>query len=301
MLQKPYDVIIVGGSYAGLSAAMTLGRSLKQVLVIDSGLPCNRNAPHSHNFITQDGETPTAITAKAKQQVLTYQNVEFINGRAIHAAKQADHFVIQTDSGTPIETKKILFTTGVIDVLPEISGFEVGWGISIIHCPYCHGYEVKGEKTGVLGNGDLGFEYVKMISNWTKNLSLFTHGPSVLTKEQTQIIEAHQIRIVEAPIHLIVQEAGYINCLILEDGSSHPLSVLYAKTPFRQHCGLPLQLGCEMTQEGFIMVDDFQRTTVPGIYAAGDNTTPFRSVAAAVAAGSKAGAFINKALIDENF
>ncbi len=188
MEQKHFDVIIVGGSYSGLSAAMSLGRSLRQVLVIDSGLPCNRQTPHSHNFITQDGEVPTVISAKAKLQVDFYKTVQFFNGLAVQANKTKVGFEIKTDSGEVFTSKKVLFATGVKDLLPEIKGLAECWGISVLHCPYCHGYEVKTEKTAIIANGEMAFEYAKLISNWTKDLRLLTNGKSALTSEQTKIL-----------------------------------------------------------------------------------------------------------------
>ena len=179
--QTNFEVIIVGGSYSGLSAAMSLGRSLRQVLVIDSGLPCNRQTPHSHNFITQDGEVPAVISAKAKLQVDFYKTVQFFNGLAIQAIKTNDGFEIKTDSGEAFTSKKVLFATGVKDLLPEIKGLAECWGISVLHCPYCHGYEVKTEKTAIIANGEMAFEYAKLISNWTKDLRLLTNGKSALT------------------------------------------------------------------------------------------------------------------------
>ena len=170
MKQKNFDVIIVGGSYSGLSAAMSLGRSLREVLVIDSGLPCNRQTPYSHNFITQDGEKPAAISAKAKLQVALYKTIHFYNGLAVEAVKRENGFEISTKSGEVFSARKILFATGVKDLLPEIKGFGDCWGISVLHCPYCHGYEVKNEKTAFIANGEMAFEYAKLISNWTKDL-----------------------------------------------------------------------------------------------------------------------------------
>lgn len=169
MEQKHFEVIIIGGSYSGLSAAMSLGRSLRQVLVIDSGLPCNRQTPHSHNFITQDGEKPAVISAKAKLQVDIYKTVQFYNGLAVKALKTESGFEIETESGVVFTSRKVLFATGVKDLLPEIEGFAACWGISVLHCPYCHGYEVKNEKTAIIANGEMGFEYAKLISNWTKD------------------------------------------------------------------------------------------------------------------------------------
>src|SRR5690606_37550650 len=159
-----YDVIIVGGSYAGLSAAMALGRSLRKVLVIDSGFPCNRQTPHSHNFITQDGETPFAISQKAREQVMRYPTVRFLDDLALGAAKTATGFTVSTKSGDTFLSRKLITATGIADQLPEIKGFAACWGISVIHCPYCHGYEFRNQRTGILANGDRAFHLASLVS-----------------------------------------------------------------------------------------------------------------------------------------
>lgn len=200
MKQKNFDVIIVGGSYSGLSAAMSLGRSLRQVLVIDSGLPCNRQTPYSHNFITQDGEKPAVISAKAKLQVDLYKTVYFYNGLAVEAVKRDNGFEISTESGEVFSSRKVLFATGVKDLLPEIKGFEDCWGISVLHCPYCHGYEVRNEKTAIIANGEMAFEYAKLISNWTKDLRLCTNGKSTMTLEQIDALKKHGVSVFEDEI-----------------------------------------------------------------------------------------------------
>ncbi|MEP6805077.1 MAG: NAD(P)/FAD-dependent oxidoreductase [Flavobacterium sp.] len=299
--QNKYDVIIIGGSYSGLSAAMSLGRSLRHVLVIDSGLPCNRQTPHSHNFITQDGEEPAVISAKAKLQVEFYDTVEFYQGLAISADKTDIGFEIKTDSGKVFSAKKVLFATGVKDLLPEIPGFAECWGISVIHCPYCHGYEVKKEKTAVVANGNMGFEYAKMISNWTKDLRLITNGKSTLTWEQTQILNKHNVEIIEDEIDAIEHQNGNIQNIIFRNETKISVKAIYFKAPFKQHCTLPETLGCELTEQGLLKVDGFQKTTVPGIFASGDCHIQARSVAMAVSSGSFAGAMINKEIIDEEF
>ena len=181
---KDFDVIIVGGSYSGLAAGMALGRSLRRVLIIDSGKPCNRQTPHSHNFITQDGKTPKEIATLAKQQVEKYETVTFFNGLATNGVKTKEGFEIQTASGETFFAKKIIFATGIKDIMADIEGYADCWGISVLHCPYCHGYEVRNEITGILGNGEYGFEFSGLISNWTKKLTLFTNGKSTLTTEQ---------------------------------------------------------------------------------------------------------------------
>jgi thioredoxin reductase len=299
--KNKYDVIIIGGSYSGLSAAMSLGRSLRHVLVIDSGLPCNRQTPHSHNFITHDGEKPAIISAKAKLQVEFYDTVEFYQSLAVSADKTDIGFEIKTESGKVFSAKKVLFATGVKDLLPEIPGFAECWGISVIHCPYCHGYEVKKEKTAVVANGDMGFEYAKMISNWTKDLRLITNGKSTLTWEQTQILKKHNVEIIEDEIDAIEHQNGNVQNIIFRNESKISVKAIYFKAPFKQHCTLPETLGCELTEQGLLKVDGFQKTTVPGIFASGDCHIQARSVAMAVSSGSFAGAMINKEIIDEDF
>ena len=296
-----YDVIIIGGSYSGLSAAMSLGRSLRQVLVIDSGLPCNRQTPHSHNFITHDGEKPAVISAKAKTQVDFYDTVKFYKGLAISAIKTESGFEIETQSGKIFTSKKVLFATGVKDLLPEIPGFAECWGISVLHCPYCHGYEVKKEKTAIVANGDMGFEFSKMISNWTKDLRLLTNGKSTLTIEQTQILKNHKVEIIEDEIESLEHQNGNVQQIIFKNQTKTTVKAIYFKAPFEQHCPLPESLGCELTENGLLKVDALQKTTIQGVFASGDCHIQARSVAMAVSSGSFAGAMINKEIIDEEF
>ncbi len=299
--RKHYDVIVVGGSYSGLAAAMTLGRALKQVLVIDDHKPCNRQTPQSHNFITQDGKSPGEIAALARQQVENYSTVEFFDGRAVQGAKTESGFEITTESGQKFTAKKLIFASGINDLLPELEGIAECWGISVLHCPYCHGYEVKNEPTGVLGNGDYGFEFSAFISNWTKDLTLFTNGKSLLTKEQTASLQKRNITIFEKEIAKLEHRQGYLQQLVFKDGTVHPLKAMYTHSPFTQKSTIPQNLGCFITEEGYIQVDALQKTSIAGVYACGDNTTRLRSVAVAVAQGTTAGMMLAKEMILEEF
>lgn len=298
---QTYDVIIAGGSYAGLSAAMALGRARRQVLIVDSGKPCNRQTPHSHNFLTQDGATPASIAATAKAQVLQYPGIHFKEGEVTSATPTTEGFTVTTATGEQFAAQKLLFATGVKDEMPAIKGFAESWGISVIHCPYCHGYEVKETPTGILANGDDAFEYVKMIRNWTSQLTIFTNGPSTLTAEQLEKIHKHRIDVNEKEIAEIIHAGGQIKELLFKDGSTFALNALYHKPAFRQHCTVPEALGCELTPAGHIVVNEFQASTVPGVYVAGDATTAFRAVSMSVAAGTLAGAMISRELIISKF
>lgn len=300
-IHKNFDVIIIGGSYSGLSAAMSLGRALKQVLVIDNGKPCNRQTPHSHNFITHDGKTPRQITQEAKEQVLKYDTVSFHDGLAISGTNTENGFEIRTELGQIFQAKKIIFATGMKDIMPDINGFAECWGISILHCPYCHGYEARHEKTGIIGNGEYGFEFSKMINNWTKNLTLFTNGKSTLTEEQTAKLQKHNIRIVETGIASLEHQNGKISAIKFADDSQETMTAIYTKPKMLQHCNIPQQLGCELTEQNLIKVDMFQKTTVSGVFACGDNASPMRAVASAVATGNIAGAMTNREIIEDEF
>ncbi len=298
---QQFDVIIVGGSYSGLAAGMALGRALRRVLIVDSGLPCNRQTPYSHNFITQDGVPPLEIAALARQQVARYATVELRNGLVTDAIRTEHGFDVQVDSSTAYSAAKLVFATGVRDVMPDITGFAECWGISVLHCPYCHGYEVRDEVTGVFGNGDKAFELTRLISNWTKELTLFTNGPSTLTDEQAAKLRGHNIRIVETELAELEHAQGDLERIHFKGGNAASIKALYSLTAFEQHCSIPQRLGCELTQEGYITVDPQQRTTMHGIYACGDNTTRLRTVANAVAMGTTAGMMLNKELIAEEF
>lgn len=292
-----YDVIIIGGSYAGLSAAMALGRAMRHVLIIDSGKPCNRQTPHSHNFLTQDGNTPASIAKMGRAQVLQYPTIEFTEGEVTRVEGKNDQFVVYNSEGQAIAARKILFATGIKDLMPEIKGFADCWGISVIHCPYCHGYEYRHEQTGILANGDQAFEFARLINNWTKKLTVFTNGASTITESQREQLLKLNIGVIETAVQEIRHTDGFLEELLFGDGSSSKMTALYAKIPFGQHSNIPAKLGCQMTDTGYIQTDDFQKTSIPGIYAAGDNSTMVRSISVTVGTGTKAGAFINHELI----
>ncbi len=298
---KIFDIIIVGGSFAGLSAAMTLGRSLRHVLIIDAGKPCNQQTPHAHNFITQDGEAPATITAKVREQVLRYPTVSLLQNTVVKAQQKDGLFKIHTAAGEQFSAKKLLLATGIKDLMPPIPGFTECWGISALHCPYCHGYEVKEEHIAIMGNGDTGFELVKLIYNWSKNLTLFTNGKSTLTKLQSEKLAQYNVAVVEPAMMRIAHDRGYIKQLVLQDGTQHPTTALFARLDFVQHSDISTQLGCEHSITGHITTDELGKTSIHGLYAAGDNASPLRSIAMASATGQKAGAAINKALIEESF
>jgi thioredoxin reductase len=299
-MDTDFEVIIIGGSYAGLSAAMALGRASRKTLVIDSGLPCNRHTPHSHNFLTRDGEKPEVLRSIAIEQVIQYPTVDLLNDKVADAIKTHEGFEVITDSGRRFTGKKMLFATGIYDVMPKVDGFEDCWGISAVHCPYCHGYEFKAQKTGILGNGEAVYHYAMLLKQWTDDLVIFSNGTFQVTPQQASAISQQNIPVIEDEICCVRHNKGYMTEIVLKDGPEHTINVLYHRPDFIQHSNLPETLGC-LFDDGYIQTDFLQKTSIEGVYAAGDCATPMRSVANAVATGSKAGAAINMDLCAAEF
>jgi thioredoxin reductase len=299
--QNHYDVIIIGGSYAGLSAAMSLGRSLRNVLIVDSGKPCNASTPHSHNFLTQDGKTPSAIASIARDQLTHYSSVNFQDDVAVNATKTVTGFELTLQLGKNVTGKKLVFATGIKDQLPDIPGLSSCWGISVVHCPYCHGYEYRDKKTAILGNGEAAMHYALLVSNLTKDLTILTNGKQDFSEDQMAKLRKHAISVVESEVAAVEHKDGQIQNVVLRDGKRMSFEAVYYKPAFKQHSEIPERLGCEITEQGHLKIDPFQKTTVDGVFACGDNSSAMRSVANAVAAGNFTGAVINKELAGGEF
>lgn len=293
MTENQFDVIIVGGSIAGLSAALTLGRALRSVIVIDGCAPCNRTSPYSHNFITQDGSRPSDIVANARKQIDKYPTVSFFHDEVVDAKKENDSFKAVTHTGKVFRARRLLLCTGLSDLMPEIAGFSECWGISILHCPYCHGYEIKNRPTAVMANGEAAFHVAMLIYNWTKQITVLTNGVSQLRQQEYDALQALGVSVIEREILRVKHTDGNLETVIFKDGSEFAVGAMYASIPFRQQSPLAENLGCKMTAKGHIEVDDQHRTSVPGIYAAGDNTAEHRAISVAAASGTVAGFTIN--------
>ncbi|GAA4432310.1 FAD-dependent oxidoreductase [Ravibacter arvi] len=298
---RSFEAVIVGGSYAGLSAAMALGRALRKVLIIDSALPCNRQTPHSHNFITHDGEKPGAIAEKARAQVLKYDTVTFRRDEVVGGTKSMGGFELTTRSGATFNAEKLIFATGIKDTMPAIKGFAACWGISVIHCPYCHGYEYRGQNTGIMANGEKALHLASLVNNLTGKITILTSGQPDFSSGQLEKLDSRGIQVVSTPVSEIEHDGGHVRSVVFEDGRKMELDAVYAAIPFTQHSDLPFLLGCELTEHGRIKVDAGQKTTVNGIFACGDNSSPMRSVASAVSTGNIAGAMLNHGLTMERF
>lgn len=301
MDKKEFEVIIIGGSYAGLSTAMTLGRSLRDTLIIDAGKPCNRQTPHSHNFLTQDGSTPQEISEIAKSQLSKYDSIKFYEGLAVNGKRISKGYEITTSNGDIFTAKKLVFATGIKDIMPDIPGFSQCWGISVVHCPYCHGYEIRNKKTAIIANGERAFHLASLVNNLSKEITIITSGKNNFEENQLKKLNQYNIKIVEKEILTIEHTNGQLENIVFKDGSTADYECAYASVPFEQNSKIPEILGCKFTEHGHIEINSMQKTTEDGIFASGDNSTMMRSVAIAVSSGNISGAVINNELTQESF
>lgn len=295
-----FEVVIIGGSYAGLAAGLAFGRSMRTTLIIDNGTPANRFTSQAHNLLTHDGKTPGEISLLAKQDLEPYKTVEFCRNMVTGIEHGSKGFHVTTSDARVVTARKVLFATGITDKLPAIVGLDACWGTSVLHCPYCHGYEYRQQPTGILASGAVAFEFAKLISNWTKDLHVLTNNEPGLDTAMVKELEKHAVKIHSEKIISVQHSGGHLENVLFKNGKTLQLNAMYARPEMIQQTSLPQSLGCEMNDH-LLKVDGFQQTTVPGIYAAGDNCSMMRSLAGAIASGSFAGASINRQLITEDF
>lgn len=293
-----YEVIIVGGSFAGLSAALTLGRSLREVLIIDASNPCNAASPLAHNLIGHEGQAPMEILENMRQQVLAYESVTYMRGLVQGISGHEDEFEVATDSGLSFTCRKILLASGVIDILPEIDGLSDCWGKSAIHCPYCHGYELKGKKIGILSHGQAALDMALLIGQWCPQVTVLSNTHDDIGFDQRRILKERGIALIESEISAVEQQSGNLTAVCFSDGTREPFEALYLRPGVTQS-RLILDLGVALNDHGFIESDHAERTSIPGIYAAGDCSNMSRSLAQAIGAGNRAGMCINHDLLVE--
>lgn len=290
-----FDALIIGGSFAGLSAAMSLGRARRKVLLLDAGRPCNHMVKAAHNLIMHDGASPHRMLSDAREQLAAYPTITLVNATATRVEGSDGSFTVHSDLGVHTASK-ILLATGVRDLALPIAGFAECWGISVLHCPFCHGYEVVDQPLAVLADGPMGFELARTIRNWSRDLTLLTNGPSSLEVDQQRELTDHGIRIEQRTIAELVHREGHLSQVKFKDGDGVALSAVFARPPFALPEELIGTLGCSLSESGHIHVDPMQRTSVAGVFAAGDVTSPMRSLAFAMAAGNMAGAVITHSL-----
>jgi thioredoxin reductase len=294
-----YDAIIIGGSFAGLSAAIYLARARRSVLVIDAGKPRNRFAAQSHGLFAQDGSSPGAMIKTAREQVSAYPTVSFVDGVAADAWKEDGRLVVALEDGAVHSSARLLLAFGVSDVLPKITGLAERWGQSVIHCPYCHGYEFSERRLGVLQLSPVSQHQALLISEWGPT-TFFLNGGAAPDDAVLEQFKKRGIVIESRPIGALVGPGADLSHVQLSDGATLALDALYIGP--RQYLTSPIaeQMGCKLNEGPFgpsIAVDDMKMTSVPDVYAAGDITKGGgHTVTFASADGVTAGLAIHRSL-----
>jgi thioredoxin reductase len=297
-----HDALIVGGSYAGLAAALVLARARRNVLVVDAGLPRNRFASHAHGVLGHDGRPGSDILADARAQLAAYPSARFVQGQVESISGDNGRFVAHTAQGETIGARRILLASGVSDQLPALPGLAERWGRTVVHCPYCHGYEIGGGAIGVLATMPMSAQSALLIADWG-DVTLFTHEQEVPDADLRARLERRGVRIEAVPVVSIEGASTDELVVRLRDGRNLPLRALFVAAQQRMASPLAASLGCafEDTIVGPIIRSDAQKlTSVEGIYAAGDAARAPGNITLATADGVMAGVGLHHSLIAED-
>lgn len=296
---KLLDVAIIGGGPAGLSAALILGRARKQAVLIDEGRPRNAVTREAHGFLTRDGISPNEFRGLAKEQLSNYPSVSLAEDTVMSIEGEDGCFRLKTAQGKRITSRKLLIAVGMKDRPLDIPGLSEVYGKSAFVCPYCDGWELKDEPLVVISRGAALMHFAPLLSGWTKRFVVCTNGPDELNEAEREELRNHQIPLFDSPIRLIDSSAGMVKQVVLEDGRALPCTGIFFKPELVPGSDLPQSLGCRVSEEGVVSVDEFGKSSVPGIYAAGDAASRMHQAIAAAASGAMAAAAINNELNKE--
>ena len=302
MASITHDVAVIGGSFAGLSAAMQLARARRRVLILDSGSPRNRFAHASHGFLGQDGRAPAEILDIARAQVLAYSTAEFRRDPAMRAEARDGAFEVTLASGASERARRLVLASGVIDDLQDIPGLRERWGQTVLHCPYCHGYEVADRRLGVLAVGEMSVHQALLLPDWSDSVTMFVNGAFDPTADQLERLERRGVRVDSRPVLGLVGEgAALTGVRVVTDGGDAIVGIDALFTGSRTRMASPIaeQLGCAFDDGPFgpvIRTDSKKETTVPGVYAAGDAARVPHNATWASSDGVMAGVYAHQSL-----
>jgi thioredoxin reductase len=304
-MNESYDVVVVGGGAAGLSGAVALARSRRSVLVIDAGDPRNAPAEHVHNYLTRDGAPPAEIYAAGRDEVTRYGG-QVETGRVTALSRDGDRFRVQIGPRT-VTARRLLIATGARDELPGLPGLAARWGIDVLHCPYCHGWEVRDKRIGILATGPAAVHQALLFRQLSPHVTLLQHSGPALTGEQREQLEARGIPVTEGPVEEVEADAAGLTGVRLASGRRVPLDAVVVAPLVQARADLLAPLGLTPTEVRFgeypvgthIEADLTGATAVPGIWVAGNLANVQAQVIMAAAAGLTAGAAINLDLVLE--
>src|SRR5688572_12773647 len=292
---RVYDVVVVGGGPAGLSAALVLGRCRRRVLLCDSGTPRNAASRALHGYLTRDGTAPLELLRLGREELEPY-GIEFRRMEITDVARVEEVFDLTMTGGARVRSRSVLLATGVRDHLPSVPGIDECYGVTVHHCPYCDGWEHRDKALAVIGQGTAAAALSLSLRTWTDRVVLCTNGASRLTREQRTQLGGQDVAIREERITAMDHADGHVRQLRLRRGDAVPCEAVFFAGKQTQQSDFPKRLGCEFTRKGTVKTDHLGETCVPGIYVVGDASRDVQFVIVAAAEGAKAGVAINKAL-----
>ena len=290
------DVAVIGGGAAGLSAALVLGRARRSVVVIDAGAPRNAPAAHMQGFLSRDGMPPADLLALAREEVRSY-GAEIIEDEVVQIEPG---FTLALAGGGSVTARRLLLATGAVDQLPDIPGARERWGRDFLHCPYCHGWEVRDEPIGVLGTDAGSIDHAQLLRQWSEDIVFFSHSHS-LTAEERAALDARGIAVIDGTVTALSVVDDRLHAVELSDGRVVPRAALFMRPSLHPHRdGLIESLGCEIGDDGFVRAGPTGQTSVSGVWVAGNATNPRAQVITAAGEGSAAAIAINADLVQED-
>lgn len=301
-----YDVMIIGGGFAGLAAAMQLGRARRSVLVVDTDEPRNRFSPAVHGFPGQDGRAPWEVRRDLRAELESYATVEHLAARATDASARGEGgFEVHLESAngqTRERARRLILASGVDDELPGIAGLAERWGRTVLHCPYCHGFEVGDRKLGVLATSELSMHHALLLPDWSDDVTLFVNDVFTPDAAQRRSLAARGVRVEARKVAALLGDPPALEAIRLADGEVVPLDALFVATRARLASHLAARLGCEIEdapQGETVRTDATKETTVQGVFAAGDAARSPHNATFAAADGAMAGLAAHRSLVTE--
>jgi thioredoxin reductase len=305
-MNEPWDCIVIGGGAAGLSAALVLGRARKRTLVVDAGRPSNVVAHGIGGLLGQDGRPPADFYAAGRDELAKYPSVRLLAGGVVGGERQDGGFALDLADGSRETARRVLLATGMDYRYADVPGIAERWGRSVFHCPFCHGWEVREQRLGVLDNGATATHRALLLRTWSDDVTLFTNGPAQLEPEDLGRLEQAGVLVDERPVTGLRGAGDTLTAVVLEDDAERACSGLLVAVTTHQRSDLAAQLGAVAAAPGPVAADALELdakyvTSVPGLYGAGDIGAQMQSVALAVAAGSTAAAMVVQGLVAEMY
>lgn len=300
----PWDAIVIGASAAGLSAAQMLGRARRRTLVIDAGQPRNRFAAHMHGVLGNDGTPPAELIARGRDELTRY-GVELVDGRATNVEASADLVTVTIDDVRVEQARALIVATGITDELPPIPGLAQRWGVSVLHCPYCHGWEVRDTRFAVIATMPMSLHQAELVRQWSDDVTFFIAGAGADTIDAAarRRLDARGIKVVQSPVAAVIGDGDDITAVQTADGASYDVDTIFTAGEAKPHDEFLAALDLDRADQSvgsFIAVNDFGQTSAERIWAVGNVVNPMANVPTAMAAGSNAGAMVNGFLVQED-